>query len=71
VTDIPSGYGASEPLAILDAVLRDPGLRTPRIFDGQWTARAEDIVRKFMSDAGEAPALWARFGEYLAKKPND
>ncbi len=71
VTDIPSGYGASEPLAILDAALRDPGLRTPRIFDGQWTARAEDIVRKFMSDAGEAPALWARFGEYLAKKPND
>jgi hypothetical protein len=50
----------------MDAALRDPGLRAPRIFDGRWTSRAEGIVREFISDAGEAPALWGRLGEYLA-----
>ena len=66
VTDVPSGYGASDPLAVMDAALRDPGLRAPRIFDGRWTSRAEGIVREFISDGGEAPALWGRLGEYLA-----
>lgn len=71
VTDAASGYGASDPLAVLDAALRNQGTTAPRIFDNQWVARAEEIVRKFASDTGEAPALWGRLREILTENTND
>lgn len=71
VTDVPSGYGMSDPLALMDSALRGPGLSVPRMFDGQWVARAEEIVRKYISDAGEAPTLWRDFRKILAENTND
>ena len=71
VTDISSGYGTSDPLLMMDAALHDPGLRVPKVFDAQWVARAEEIVRKFTADLDEAPALWAHLKRMLAENPND
>ena len=71
VTDAASGYGVGDPLATMDAALRDTALQTPRCFDAGWTEAAEAIVRKFVSDDGEAPELWRRLGDRLAGKPND
>lgn len=71
VTDIPSGYGTSDPLLMMDAALHGAGLCVPKVFDAQWVARAEEIVRKFTSDIEEAPALWAHLKQFLAENPND
>lgn len=71
VTDVPSGYGMSDPLALMDSALRGPGLSVPRMFDGQWVTRAEEIVRKYVSDIGEAPVLWGDLRNILAENTND
>jgi len=66
VTDVLSGYGASDPLAILDNSLRDPNLSVPRIFDRQWVFDTEVIVRKFTDNVEEAPTLWLELRKLLA-----
>ena len=66
VTDVSSGYSASDPLAILDNLLRDSRLSVPRIFDRQWVSDAEAIVRKFTANIEEAPTLWLKLRELLA-----
>lgn len=71
VTDSPSGYNASDPLAIMDAALRDPSLCVPKIFDVQWVGKAEGIVRKFTSGTGVAPDLWAELRHILAENTNN
>lgn len=71
VTDAPSGYSATDPLAVLDVALRDPGLAVPPVFDVGWMNRAEEIVRKFIADIGEAPELWAQLRGYLTENTND
>lgn len=71
VTDAPSGYGPSDPLALMDRALRDPGLSVPGIFDGQWVSGAEAIVRKFISDLEDAPVLWTRLRNVLIENTND
>lgn len=70
VTDAASGYGGSDPLAIMEAALRDTRLLVPRMFDNQWVARAEDIVRKFTSDYKDAPILWEQLRETLSINTN-
>lgn len=71
VTDSPSGYSAGDPLAALDAALRDPGTRVPPAFGSQWVSAAEGIVREFLADAEESPVLWRQLGDVLCKNPND
>ena len=71
VTNAASGYGGSEPLAAMEAALRDSRLLVPRMFDGNWVACTEDIVRKFTSDYEKAPVLWRQFKESLYKNTND
>lgn len=71
VTDAASGYGPSDPLATMEAALRNGGLTVPRCLNAEWSAAAEEIVRKFVADEGEAPALWRHFREVLEKNPND
>ena len=66
VTDVSSGYSASDPLAILDNLLRDSRLSVPRIFDRQWTLDAEAIVRNFSANIEEAPILWQKLRKLLA-----
>lgn len=66
VTDVSSGYNASDPLSILDNLLRDSRLSVPRIFDRQWVSDAEEIVRKFTANIEEAPTLWLELRELLA-----
>ena len=71
VTDVLSGYGATDPLALLDNALRNPSLAVPRIFDGQWIPNAESIVRKFISNSEEAPVLWDQFRALLTENTNN
>ena len=71
VTDSTSGYDPSDPLASMDAALRDPTLCVPRIFDRQWTEQAEGIVRKFTCGTGDTPALWADLRNILAGNTNN
>jgi len=71
VTDAPSGYNATDPLAVMDAALRDPVLCVPRMFDGNWATRAGEIVRKFTADTEEAPVLWGQLKHILAENTND
>ena len=71
VTDAPSGYGMSDPLALMDSALRGSGLSVPGMFDGQWIPRTEEIVRKYVSGVEEGPALWGEFRRMLAKNTND
>jgi len=71
VTEASSGYAASDPLAVMDAALRDPSLAAPRFFDDRWTTRAEEIVREFISDTRDAPDLWRDLRRCLAENPND
>ena len=70
VTDASSGYGSSDPLAIMEAALRDSQLLVPRMFDSHWVARAEEIVRKFTSDYEDAPILWEQLRETLSINTN-
>ena len=70
VTDCPSGYAPGDPLGAMEAVLRDARLRVPGCFDGEWALAAEAIVREFIADAAESPALWRRFAASLAPNPN-
>ena len=70
VTDCPSGYAPGDPLGAMEAVLRDARLRVPGCFDGEWALAAEAIVREFIADATESPALWRRFAASLAPNPN-
>lgn len=70
VTDAGSGYAAADPLATLDAALRDPGLGVPNLFDGTWHEACERIVRKFTDESGEAWRLWPCLWERLSENPN-
>ena len=70
VTDAPSGYEAGDPLARLDAALRDPALVVPNAFDGLWPETAGKIVRDFIAGAAEPEALWRRFAGLLSENPN-
>ena len=71
VTEAASGYGASDPLAIMEAVLRDSQLLIARMCDGQWVSQAEAIVRKFTSDCEDARTLWGQLRESLGKNTNN
>lgn len=66
VTDARSGYDASDPLAIMDAALRDASLCAPRMFDGKWSDHAEAIVRKYISDTQDAPVLWRQLRDIMS-----
>ena len=70
VTDAPSGYGAGDALAVLDAALRRPGLVAVNCMDEGWPETAERIVRKFLANEGEAPELWRALAERLPENPN-
>ncbi len=70
VTDAPSGYAAADPLAALDAKLRQPGLATPNCLVKNWPETAERIVREFLSGDGDAAALWRPLAAALAENPN-
>ena len=70
VTDAPSGYAAADPLAALDAKLRQPGLATPNCLVKNWPETAERIVREFLSGDGDAAALWRSLAAALAENPN-
>lgn len=70
VTDAPSGYGAGDALAILDAALRLPGLVAVNALDKTWPKSADGIVRKFLSGDGESPDLWRALAGLLTENPN-
>ena len=70
VTEAGSGYTAADPLSAMEAVLRDPGLGAPRLFDAEWPEACESIVRKFIDEDGEAWRLWPCLWERLTKNPN-
>ena len=70
VTDAPSGYPAGDPLAEMDAALRDAALVAPNCLDTGWPETAEWIVRDFISGSGESPSLWRALAARLAEKTN-
>ena len=70
VTDAESGYEPGDPLAAMDAALRDAGLCVPPVFGSGWVSAAEGIVREFITGTGEAPSLWPRLRKLLAEYPN-
>ena len=70
VTDAPSGYAAADPLALLDAKLRQPGLAAPNCLRKNWPENTELIVRKFLSGDGDSPALWRALAAALKENPN-
>ncbi len=70
VTDVASGYAVADPLAAMEAALRDPGLGSPKLFDGGWPGACESIVRKFIDEGGEAWRLWPCLWSRLAENPN-
>ena len=70
VTDASSGYDAGDPLLVLDAALRDPGLCAPNCFDAQWPSDCEGIVREFTDNGTEAWPLWRSLAGRLRKNPN-
>ena len=71
VTEADSGYGANDPLAAMDALLHNRGLRVPNCFDIRWSSEAESILREWISGNGDSTALWRRFSKYLTENPND
>lgn len=71
VTNVFSGYDASDPLAIMDNTLRASGLTVPGMFDAQWGKRAESIVRDFISDSEKAPTLWRQIQLIAEENTND
>lgn len=70
VTDAPTGYGPGDVLLQLDTALRDPGLVAPNCFDKSWPEAAKNIVRDFIADDGESPALWRALAARLQENPN-
>jgi hypothetical protein len=66
VTDAPSGYDPSDPLAALDNLLRDSGLSVPPVFSRRWISDGEVIVRKFVENIEDAPTLWLELRKLLA-----
>lgn len=70
VTDAGSGYDAGDPLLVLDAALRDPGLCAPNCFDAEWPSDCARIVREFTDDTAEAWRLWQLLAARLRQNPN-
>lgn len=70
VTDAPSGYAASDPLARMDAWLRADDLAAPNVFDTAWREDIAGIVRRFIDGSGESPALWREMAARLSENPN-
>ena len=70
VTDAPASWSPGDPLAQMDAILRAPELAAPRCFDVSWPETAESIVRDFIVDAAESPALWRSLCRHLSENPN-
>ena len=70
VTDADSGFAPGDPLARMDAALRNPGLATPNCFDQSWPETADLIVREFIAGTGDSPVLWRSLAARLAENPN-
>jgi hypothetical protein len=66
VTDAPSGYDPSDPLAALDNLLRDSSLSVPPVFSRRWISDGGAIVRKFVENIEDAPTLWLELRKLLA-----
>ena len=65
VTNAASGYPANDPLAGMDALLRQAGLCVPAPFDTGWTEYAESYVRKFLSGDPDPAGLWREFSGHM------
>ena len=70
MTDVASGYGPGDSLALLDATLRAPTLVAPNCFDPGLPEAVEGIVRDFIAGRGDSPALWRALAVRLAENPN-
>lgn len=70
VTGADSGYAPGDPLAQMDAALRSPGLVAPNCFDQSWPETAGSIVREFISETRDSPALWRSLAARLEENPN-
>ena len=70
VTGAPSGYGAGEALAEMDAALRAMTLSAPPVWGNAWRDAAARIVRKYIAGAAEAAQLWASFNTDFLENPN-